>query len=427
MVATNANEDKPRRLIVFDVEGVLLPGRLLFEAARRLGFSVFVRAVTLGVLYELGLLSLESALKRVFRLFRGFTVDDFFQLYKTVPLMPGVEDIFEKLKEAGCRTALISSGLPTPFVEDLAARLKADRGVGMELGINEGRLTGEVAGDLIKPNGKRFALEEILDDEGLSPQDCVVVADDRNNLPMFPLCAVSIGYNPDFLVSAKSDFAVKGDLSEILPLLVGDAPRVPRSPLSRREALREAIHVSGFLVPFVCKYLLDRYLVSLVIFLVVLLYGASEFARLEGTNFPLFSTVTWRVAIQPELYKFATDPIFFALGIAFSLILFPAPVSYASIAILTLGDSSATIFGKRLGRIVLPFNKAKRLEGSALSFLPALAGALLFVSPVEALVAAAVGMLVECLPTPFSDNLTVPMASGLVLSVLRFFLGFSLT
>ncbi len=123
-------------------------------------------------------------------------------------------------------------------------------------------------------------------------------------------------------------------------------------------------------------------------------------------------------AIKPEIYGFVIDPVFFALGITLSLILFPEPANYASIAILTLGDGFATIFGKKLGRVVFPLNKGKRVEGSFFGFLFAFAGALLFVDPMKALVGAAVGMLVECLPLPISDNLTVPLTSGLAMTMI---------
>lgn len=418
LVDENQSAGKLNRLVAFDVEGVLIPKRryLLFEAASRLGYWKILKLIVTGFLYEVGMLSLESALKRIFMLFRGLAVDDLFQLYKRIPLIPGVEEVFKKLKGAGYRTALISSGLPTPFVEHLATRLNADYAFGLQLETTDNRLTGEVCGDAVKRNGKALVLKKILESEGLSPRDCVVVADDRNNLPMFPLCALRIGYNPDFLVSVKSDFVVKGAPSEILPLLTGKTSRVPHPVLSGNDFAREAIHISGFLVPFVCMYV-NRYLVSLLILLVTLLYTASELARLRGTNVPVFSTITRTAAIKPELYEFVTAPILFALAIMFSLILLPEHVNYASIAILALGDGFATLFGREFGRTVFPFNKGKRVEGSVFGFLFAFMGALSFVSPTKALVGAAVGMLVECLPTPVSDNLAVPIVSGLAMTI----------
>ena len=424
MANVKADVRRPNRLIVFDVEGVLVPKRryLLFETARKVGLRGFIKIILVGVLYEIGLLSLESTLRKIFMVLRGLTVDDLFQLYKEFPLMPGAEEVFEKLNKIGYKTALISSGLPKLLVEDLAARLGVDYAFGLELEVANGYLTGEIEGDVLKSEGKAIVLKGILEKEGLSPQDCFVVADDLNNLPMFRLSALRIGYNPDFLLSAKSDFVVRGDLSQILPILTEDALQVPSYPLSRSEIIRETIHIGSFSVPLICKYLLKsdaraHYLVSLLILIITSLYIASEVARLWGINFPIFSTITWKAVNKPEYYEFATAPISFALGVVLSLILFPARYGYASIAILTLGDGFATIFGRKFGNVVFPFNKGKNVEGSVFGFLFASVGAMLFVNPVKALVGAAVGMLIECLPLPLSDNLTIPLASGLVLTL----------
>jgi HAD superfamily phosphoserine phosphatase-like hydrolase len=419
LVDKNRGADKIYRLIIFDVEGVLIPKRryLLFEAARRIGYWSTLKLIVIGLLYEAWMLPLESALKRIFILFQGLAVDDLFQLYKQVPLIPSVEEVFKKLKQTGYRTALISSGLPTLFVEHLAARLGADYAFGLQLETTDNRFTGKISGDVIKHNGKALVLKKIIERERLSPQDCVVVADDRNNLSLFPLCAVRIGYNPDFLVSAKCDFVVKGALSESLPYLTGETTKTCNLGLSRSDFIREAIHIGGVFVPFVC-ILLDSYLVSSLIFIVTLLYIASELVRLRGTNIPVFSTLTWRAAIKPEFYEFITAPIIYAIAIMVSLILFPSPINYASIAILALGDGFATLFGKKFGRTTFPFNKGKQVEGSFFGFLFAFMGALAFVNPTQALIASAIGMLVESLPTPVSDNLTVPIVSGLVLTVI---------
>ena len=421
MVVTAKTSDAERkRLIVFDVEGVLLPKRrfLLFDAAKKLSFWKFLKILVMGVLYETGLLSLESALRRIFAVYQGFLMDDFFRLFKEIPLMPGVKHVFKMLDEAGYKTALISSGLPTLLVEDLATRLNADYAFGLELKTVNGRLTGEIEGDVLKPNGKACVLEEILKKEGLSSQDCVVVADDRNNLPMFPLSTVRIGYNPDFVLTVKSDYVVRDDLAKIIPIVNGKASQVSRSIFSRNDVIRETIHVSGFLVPFVCAHFLGTFLVSFLIFLITLVFAASELARVQGISFPVFSTITWTAAKKSEFYEFATAPILFAIGIVFSLVFFPEPANYASVAILTLGDSFASIFGKKFGRTLFPFNKGQHVEGSVFGFLFAFVGALFFVSPVKAFIGAATGMLVGCLPLPVDDNLTIPIAAGLALAMI---------
>jgi len=408
------------RLIVFDVEGVLIPKRryLLFETMRSVDLWGFIKIIVMGILYEVGLLSLESTLRRIFMMLQDLTVDEVFQLYKKIPLIPGAKEVFERLNKVGYKTALISLGLPTLFVKDLAARLNADYAFGLELEVVNGHLTGVIGGDVLKPGGKAIVLKKIMEKESLSSQDCVVVADDRNNLSMFPFCTLRVGYNPDFILTAKSDFVVKDDLSEILPIITNNVLQVSNPAISTSKRIRETIHIGSFFLPFVCIYLFGNYLASSLILILTLLYILSEVARLLGTNFPLISAITWRSANKPELYEFATAPIFFALGIVFSLILFPASASYASIAILTLGDGFAHVFGRKFGSVPLPFNKGKNVEGSIFGFLFASVGAMIFVDPVKAFVGAAVGMLVECLPLPVSDNLTIPLASGLVLTLL---------
>lgn len=421
MVVVETEGNQRNRLIVFDVEGVLLPKRryLPFEAARKLGLLGFIKIIIIGSLYQIGLLPLESTLRKIYRYFRGLTIDDLFKPYKAIPLIPGVELLFKKLSQAGYRTALISSGLPTLLVKDLAASLNANYAFGFELETRSGRLTGEITGEAIRPDGKALILKRILDLESLSPKDCVVVADDRNNLPMFSLSNLRIGYNPDFILTTKSDHVVKENISEILPIIEGKPSHIPRSSLTRGEIVRELIHLGSFSIPCLCAFtFIEAFPVSLLILFVTLLYIISEFSRIRGMDFPFFSTITRRAALNPELYEFTSSPIFFAVGVMLSLLLFPTPASYASVAVLTLGDGFARISGRMIGRTVLPFNKGKMVEGSIFGFLFAFFGAMVFVDPIKALTAAATGMIVESLPLPVNDNLTIPMITGLVLTLI---------
>jgi len=405
------------RLVVFDVEGIVIPKNryLLFEASRKVGFRGFIKIMALGFLYEIGLLSLESTLKRIFAMLKGLEAEEIIQLHNRIPLTPGTEEVFKTLNKNGYRTALISSGLPTPVVEELATRLQADYAYGLELEIKDEHLTGAIGGDVLSSGGKAAVLQKILEKENLTPQDCVMVADDRNNLSMFPLCRLRIGYNPDFVLTTKSDFVTKGELTEILPYITEEKHTRSHSAISRSRGLRETIHISSFLLTFICIYLLGNIMVASLILLVAVLYTLSEVARVRGINIPILSSITWNAANKTELYEFAASPIHFALGIAISLLIFPAPIRYVAITTLTLGDGCAHLFGMKFGKTRLPFNKGKNLEGTIFGFLFAFLGAMIFVDPTRALIAAAVGMLVESLPLPLNDNLTMPLASGLIL------------
>jgi phosphoserine phosphatase len=412
-----AHEEK-RRLIVFDVEGVLIPKNryLLFEISKRLNFLQFLRIVFCGIFYEFGLISLKTALKRVFKVFRGFKAEELLQIFRQIPLMPNVEEVFEELRRDGWKTALISSGLPTFVVEDLASRLKADYAFGFGLETRDGMVTGEISGEVIEVQGKLLVLKRILEAEEVSPEKLVVVADDRNNAPMLLPEAIKIGYNPDFLLRIKADHVVTGSLVEILPLIGVKEPRKGVS-LSKGTIFREAIHACGFTVPFLSS-LFGKYAVALLIVAVTFLYVASEVAMMEGKRVPIISWIVRHAATKAELYEFATAPVFFALGILFTLLLFPISVSNAAIATFALGDSAAAIVGKTIGRKRLSFNKGKTFEGLAAGLFAGFLAALVYVNPLKALAAAATATIVESLPLPINDNLTIPLTTALVLTLI---------
>ena len=412
--------EKQNRLVVFDVEGVIMPKVrfILFEVIAGRGLCAFIKAAFFGFLYEIHLISMKCLLKNLYKILKGISLERFLDLFQRTPLMPDVEGVFKELKMCGFKTALISSSIPKIALEKLAERLEADFISGLEVGLSEGKLSGEIWGDVIEPEGKAIALRKILNDGESSFHYCIGVADDRNNIPLFQLCSLKIGYNPDFLLSRKSDYIVKGGLSKIIPIIKGEHVESRGRIFSQSNIIREAIHLSGFSVPLICMNIVNRYVVALLILLVTIFYTISEVRRMSGRNTVLISYITSKAAGKLEYQEFVMSPILYALGIIISLLLFAEPVGYVSITILTLGDGAASIFGQKFGKKSVPFNKDKSFEGAACGFLFAFFGSLLFIDPLRALIASAIGMLIEILPLPVNDNLTVPLLSGLTLTLL---------
>lgn len=407
-----------RKLVVFDIEGVLMPRNryLIFEVGRKLSFFQFVKLLFLGFLYEVRLLSLEVALKEAFKLFRGISVKELSDAFKEIPLLHHTETFFAELRKMGLKTAVISSGLPQILVEHLASQLSIDYAFGLELEVDNNALTGNIKGEVIKKDGKALILRRILRQENLSPKECVVIADDRNNSSIFHPDALKIGYRPDSAITQKSDHVITEDLLEILAIIKGTHGSRCRLP-SRNEAIREIIHSIGFLATFASVYIGVVEVASLLLLMTVV-YTASEFARIRWKSNPLISYVTLNAATSSERHEFVVTPILLALGVALSLLLFPVPVNYVSIAIVTLGDSAASIFGRLFGNTPIPFNRGKSLEGSLGGFIFAFLGAACFLNPMQALIGAAAGMLVEMLPLPINDNLSIPLGTGALLTLL---------
>ena len=403
------------RLIVFDVEGVLIPkNRFIFEVGKTLGFLGLIKLLFLGFLYEAGILKLESALKHVFKDMKGINLETMLIIFSKIPATPYLQTFFCQLKARNCKIALISSGIPSVIVKKLASTLGADYGYGVEVETKDGQLTGEIWGDAISKNGKWRILSEILSQENLRLSDCIVVADDRNNSCIFRPEMLKIGFNPDFVLRVKADRVVSSKLSGILPIIDGK-PHKGSLP-STNDFVREDIHASGFFMPVIAG-LIGIPVVASVIILISIVYTVSELSRLEGRELPLISAITKHAASQSELYGFAAAPLYFAFGIVATLLLFPTHLGSAAIAMFCLGDSAASLFGGLISTS-LPFNKGKTWEGSLAGFIFAFLAGSFFVSPWLALAGAAIAMTIEVLPLPVNDNVLIPVITGAALTLL---------
>ena len=405
-----------RRLVVFDVEGVLIArNRFFFEVGKSLGLARLVKLLFYGFLYEAGILKLESVLKHLFNELKAFKLEALMAIFEEMS-STNLQSIFSQIKARNCKIALISSGLPTVIVEKLANALGADYAYGIEVGTKDGKLTGEIWGDAIEPDGKLKILTQILTAENLRLRDCIVVADDRNNSCMFLPGMLKIGFNPDFYIQVKADRVVNGKLSAIIPIIDGEKRKRPFP--SANDFVREGIHACGIFMPIIAG-LIGVPVVGALIFIIALVYTVSELWRLEGKNLTLISSITRHAASQSELSGFAAAPLYFAAGILFTLLVFPHPASYAAIAIFCLGDSTASLFGGRISTS-LPFNKSKTWEGSLAGLVFAFLAGLLFLpsKPLLAFAGAAIAMTVEVLPLPLNDNVLVPVITGAALTLL---------
>lgn len=114
--------------------------------------------------------------------------------------------------------------------------------------------------------------------------------------------------------------------------------------------------------------------------------------------------------------------IFFFVGVLLSLQLFEQNIAYASIMVLTFGDSISHLFGAKFGRWRNIFNgKSKKLlEGTLMGTLAGFFGAVFFVPIPEAFLGSLGAMIAEVIKIDFNentldDNLVVPLVAGTVM------------
>jgi len=131
---------------------------------------------------------------------------------------------------------------------------------------------------------------------------------------------------------------------------------------------------------------------------------------------------------RPEVMKVfpGKGSFFFILGTFVVVSTFDKSIAMASIMILALGDSLSHLVGKYVGRVRHPFSNAKFIEGHIAGAIIGALGAMLFVPPLTALVAASIAMFVEGIDIGFGaswvldDNIVVPVTAGIVMFLVGF-------
>jgi dolichol kinase len=180
----------------------------------------------------------------------------------------------------------------------------------------------------------------------------------------------------------------------------------------KRELLRQLIHASGVFIVVLSYFLKPDALIFisvLILLLVVLLFELDKRFHL-----PFFSYIFQHCKRNEDERGF----VYFFIGIILTLIIFQFNIAVANAAILILlfGDSASTIIGKKWGKIKIPGQPKKTVEGSLAFFVVGLAVALTQVSFVPAVLGVFFGALAEAY-SPVDDNIPIPLVSALVMSI----------
>lgn len=186
------------------------------------------------------------------------------------------------------------------------------------------------------------------------------------------------------------------------------------------ETRRQLVHMSGIAVPFYIRWAYPRggILLPAVTFLLIVAFGSlvAEWYR-RGVRVPLIAELVDLTERPESIHNPGRGAFQFFLGSLAVLLLFRSDIEIAcaSIAVLALGDSFSTLFGKSFGAHRLPHNPMKSWEGTLAGAFFAFLGASTQIALPLALVGAAAGMLAESIPSRLNDNLTVPIAAGVAM------------
>ncbi|MBI4321807.1 MAG: hypothetical protein HY675_25215 [Chloroflexi bacterium] len=183
---------------------------------------------------------------------------------------------------------------------------------------------------------------------------------------------------------------------------------------------RRLFHVAGGCVLPLAALVLPREWLLLFAGTVTAIFVLAEALRLlfPPVNRRLVSLFTPSGAFKEGEAARPIGSTYYLLGAFVTFLLFPRDVAIAAVLFVAVGDAAAATFGERFGTRKIGH---KSLEGTAAFFASALAiGLVLIWAGLDlrwAAVAtgALVAAIMELLPLPVDDNLTIPLASALAM------------
>ncbi|MDJ0877552.1 MAG: phosphoserine phosphatase SerB [Halieaceae bacterium] len=206
-----------RRLVAFDMDSTLIEAEVIDELAKRAGVGDQVAAITEQAMR--GEIDFSESFRRRVSLLKGLDESVLSEIGDSIPLTEGAEHLVTTLRSLGYKTAILSGGF-TYFGEQLKRKLGIDYMYANTLEIADGKVTGEVRGEIVDGERKAALLKEIAERENIDLQQVIAVGDGANDLPMLRIAGLGIAFRAKPLVkqSAKQAISTLG-LDGILYLL----------------------------------------------------------------------------------------------------------------------------------------------------------------------------------------------------------------
>lgn len=204
-------------LIVFDMDSTLIGIECIDEIARLNNRYTKVSAITEAAMR--GEIDFGESLKLRVACLEGIEESQLETLFNPIPFNPGAAELINKLKTAGWKTALVSGGF-TWFAKKVQAALNLDVVVANELEVIEGKLTGNLLGQIVDARVKAQQLRALAEQWDIPVHRTVAVGDGANDALMLEAAAVGIAYNAKPALQAVADYSVNsGDLMGIINCL----------------------------------------------------------------------------------------------------------------------------------------------------------------------------------------------------------------
>jgi len=193
-------------LCVMDMDSTLIAIECIDEIADMMGIKPQIAEITEAAMR--GELDFSESLKKRVALLKGLEESALQRVIdERLKLNPGVREWIETCKANNIKTMVVSGGF-TFFTQHVKEMLGLDYAVSNTLEIVDGKLTGNVMGDIVDAQRKADELIKLRDQLELSPEQTIAIGDGANDLKMMDVAGIGIAYHAKPVVQDQATYAL---------------------------------------------------------------------------------------------------------------------------------------------------------------------------------------------------------------------------
>ena len=193
-------------LCVMDMDSTLINIECIDEIADMMNLKPQVSAITEQSMR--GELDFAQSLKARVALLKGLPETALQKVIdERLQANPGAHEWVAACKANNIKTMLVSGGF-TLFANHVKTMLGLDYAVANTFEIIDGKLTGNILGDIVDAQRKADELVKLRDSLGLSADQTIAIGDGANDLKMMNVAAVGVAYHAKAIVQNQATYAL---------------------------------------------------------------------------------------------------------------------------------------------------------------------------------------------------------------------------